>query len=224
MEPHRKLWNEQQQALRKALSCPQEHQQAVALFLDQHAMLHESAVSGAGLWSLEDEVWQGLTEDVARCVPPKVGHSVVWCLWHLTRCEDITMNMLAAGTPQLLLKDNWLERLKIPERDTGNGMRLEEIADFSARIDLPALRLYRQAVGHRTREVVKALEPEQIASKVDPVRLQRVRDEGAVLASEQWLLNYWGGLTIAGLLLMPPTRHSLVHVNEALRIKAKCGK
>jgi hypothetical protein len=36
------------------------------------------------------------------------------------------------------------------------------------------------------------------------------------------VIGYWGGLTGAGLLLMPPTRHNLVHLNEMLKIKAKC--
>jgi hypothetical protein len=211
MDPNRKFWNEQQQ-------------KTVALFLAQHAMVHTAAMSGDGLWSMEDEVWQGLTEQAARCIPPKFEHSIAWCLWHLTRCEDITMNMLAAGTPQLLLKEGWFEQMGVPDRDTGNAMKPKEITAFTNRIALPALRTYRLAVGRRTREIVKSLEPEQVKCKVDPARLQCVRDEGAVLDSEQWLLDYWGGLTIAGLLLMPPTRHNIVHLNEALRIKQKCAR
>ncbi|MFH1524928.1 MAG: DinB family protein [Chloroflexota bacterium] len=221
MDPNRKLWNEQQQALRKALYHPEEHQKAITLFLSQHAMVHASTTSGDGLWSVEDEVWQGLTDRAARCVPLKFEHSIVWCLWHLTRCEDITMNMLVAGTSQLLLEDGWLERMKVPDRDTGNAMKPKEIADFSAQIDIHALRAYRQAVGRRTGEIVKSLKPGAVKYKVNPVRLQRVREDGVVLASEQWLLDYWGGQTIAGLLLMPPTRHSMVHLNEAGRIKQK---
>jgi hypothetical protein len=224
MDPNRKFRNEQQQAFRRTLSHPEEHKKAIELFLAQHAMVHTAAMSGDGLWSMEDEVWQGLTEQAARCIPPKFEHSIVWCLWRLTRCEDITMNMLAAGTPQLLLKEGWFARMGVPDRDTGNAMQSEEITAFSNRIAIPALRTYRLAVGRRTGEIVKSLEPGQVKCKVDPARLQRVQDEGAVLESEQWLLDYWGGLTIAGLLLMPPTRHNILHLNEALRIKQKCAR
>jgi len=224
MDPNRKFWNEQQQTLRSALSHPEEHKKAIELFLAQHAMVHTAAMSGDGLWSMEDEVWQGLTEQAARCIPPKFEYSIAWCLWHLTRCEDITMNMFAAGTSQLLLKEGWFERMGVPDRDTGNAMKPEEITAFSNRIAIPALRAYRLAVGRRTREIVKSLEPGQVKCKVDPARLKRVRDEGAVLESEQWLLDYWGGLTVAGLLLMPPTRHNIVHLNEALRIKQICTR
>jgi hypothetical protein len=134
------------------------------------------------------------------------------------------MNMLVAGTPQLLVDGGWFERMKAPARDTGNAMSAVEIADFNARIDIPALRAYRLAVGRRTRAIVKKLRPGDFKRKTDPARLARVQAEGAVLPSEQWLAGYWGGLTVAGLLLMPPTRHSLVHLNEALKIKQECGR
>ena len=221
MDPHRKFWNEQQQTLRKALSRLADSPQAVALFMSQHAMIHAAEMSGSGLWSFEDEVWQGLTDEAARGIPPEFEHSIVWCFWHLTRCEDITMNLLVAGMPQLLLAKGWFERMGVPARDTGNAMRPDEIASFSNQIDIPALCGYRMAVGRRTRLIVQALESGQFKRPVDPVRLEHIREQGAVLASEQWLIDYWGGLTVAGLLLMPPTRHNTVHLNEALRIKKK---
>ena len=224
MDPHRKFWNEQQQALRKALTRPADHALAVSLFLSQHAMIHAADMSGAGLWSFEDEVWDNLSNDEARGIPPKFKHSIAWCFWHLTRCEDITMNLLVAGTPQLLLSEGWFERMGVPERDTGNAMKPDEMAAFSNQVDLPALHGYRLAVGRRTRAIVPALEAGRFKQPVDPARLQRIRDEGAVLPSEQWLFDYWGGLTIAGLLLMPPTRHNTVHLNEALHIKQACRR
>jgi hypothetical protein len=141
---------------------------------------------------------------------------------HLTRCEDVAMNMLVAGTPQLLLTDGWLERMRVTVCDTGNAMEADEIANFSAQIDIPALRAYRQTVGNRTREIVEGLQPGDFKRKTDPARLGQGIVEGAVLASQQWLIDYWGGLTVAGLLLMHPTRHNLVHLNEALKIKRAC--
>jgi hypothetical protein len=37
-------------------------------------------------------------------------------------------------------------------------------------------------------------------------------------------VDYWSKKTIAGLLLMPPTRHCILHLNEAMRIKEKLRK
>jgi hypothetical protein len=36
-----------------------------------------------------------------------------------------------------------------------------------------------------------------------------------------YLLDYWGKQKVAGLLLMPATRHLMVHLNEAVRLKAR---
>jgi hypothetical protein len=222
MDPNRKRWSQQQQALHRALSRPDHYQKAIELFLSQHAMLHSAKMARSRLWSFEDEVWQDTTDGMARCIPRGADHSIAWCIWHLARIEDVTMNLLVAGSPQLAHRDDWLKRMKITVRDTGNAMDKASVARLSATIDIGALRAYRLAVGRRTREIVKRLEPEQLKQKVDPARLQQVMAQGAVVEAASGIADYWGRRTIAGLLLMPPTRHNFIHLNEALRIKLKC--
>ncbi len=73
-------------------------------------------------------------------------------------------------------------------------------------------------VGRRTREIVKKLNPDDLKKKVDANRLQRVMDEGALVEEAVEIKEYWSRRNIAGLLLMPPTRHSLIHLNEAARL------
>ena len=131
------------------------------------------------------------------------------------------MNLLVAGRPQLFEAEGWLSRLGVVDKDTGNAMSEQRIADISTRVDLTALRAYRTAVGRRTREIVQGLRPEDLKKKTDPARLQRVLAEGAVEPAAMGLIEYWGGRTTAGLLLMPPTRHNMVHLNEALRMKQR---
>lgn len=221
MDANRHHWNEQQQALRKALSRPAEHSRAMKLLLEQHAAVHSAQMSGGTGWSMEDEVWEGLSESAARCIPAGMEHSIAWVFWHLTRIEDVTMNLLLAGSPQVFSQEDWQARLKSPFCETGNAMDAQGIVALSAALDLEALRAYRLAVGRRTRGVVQQLEPGEMLQKIDPTRLQRVMDEGAVLEASRGLLDYWGGLSKAGLLLMPPTRHPVVHLNEAMRLKQK---
>lgn len=221
MDPHRREWNQQQQALRQQLARAETHAQAIELFLNQHAMVHAAGMSGSGLWSFEDEALNGVGAPHMRLIPQNGDHSIAWLVWHMTRCEDITMNLLASGSPQVLHQEAWLERMQISLRDTGNAMPDAAVLEFSAAIDLRALHDYRLSVGRRTRDIARQLLPEQLKQKVDPARLQQVTREEAVVEAAGWLLDYWGGLTIAGLLLMPPTRHNLVHWNEALRIKKK---
>jgi len=100
-------------------------------------------------------------------------------------------------------------------------MDKEGVANLSNAIDIEALRAYRLAVGRRTRDIVKQLEPEELKQKVEPSRLQQVMDEGAVVEAASGLVVYWSKRNIAGLLLMPATRHNLVHLNEALQLKRR---
>ena len=221
MDARRKTWNQQQQALRQSLASLDNPPKAIELFLSQHAMLHTAGVSQMGLRSFEDEILDGLTSQQMRIIPRNLDHSIAWALWHMTRIEDATMNLLVAGSPQVLLQEDWLEPMEISVRDTGNAMDPDGVAELSAAINCQALRSYRLAVGIRTRAIVKQLQPHELIKRVDPVRLGQMTEEGAVRAEASRLLEYWGRLTITGLLLMPPTRHAFVHWNEALRIKQK---
>jgi hypothetical protein len=221
MDPNHKKWNDQQQDLRQAFNHPEDHERAIVLFLDHHAMVHSAVMSGSGLWSFEDEIWQGLTDKHIRQIPSGGEHSIAWIFWHLTRIEDVTMNLLLAGRPQLFYQDGWFDRLGIPFRDTGNAMTKADVVFLSDKINIDALRSYRIAIGRRTRENVMQLPVSKIKQKVDPARLERVIAEGAVVEEARGVLDYWGGLTHAGLVLMPPTRHNFIHLNEALRVKKK---
>ena len=58
MNPNRSLWNQRHKELRSLLESA-DHQAAVDLFLEQHAAVHSSAMTGSGSWSFADEVWEG---------------------------------------------------------------------------------------------------------------------------------------------------------------------
>jgi hypothetical protein len=221
MDPHRQFWNKQQKELQQALTRPTEHDRAVALFLSQHAMVHAAEVSQSGLWSFEEEVWNDLTDHAARRIPRGCDHSIAWIFWHITRIEDMTMNRLIANTPQLFLQNNWLEKLQVTACDTGNAMDAAAVAQLSVEIDIPSLRAYRTAVGRRTREIIQQVQPGEFKCMVDPAYIQMIQEEGGVVDAASGLLDYWGSKTKGGLLLMPPTRHIFVHLNEALQVKRK---
>lgn len=220
LESNRKLCLQRQTELTRLMAGP-DHARAVERFLAQHALLHSAAVAQPPAWSFEDELFVDLPEPHARQAPPGGEHSIAWLLWHSARCEDITLNLLVAGSPQVLLQEGWLERLNVGARDTGNVMDPAQMAAFNAAIDLPALRAYRLAVGRRTREIAARLEPGELRRKVQPARIQRVLEEGAVLAAAWGIAEYWSKRTVAGLLLMPATRHNLIHLQEAFQVKRK---
>jgi len=219
MDPQRKLWNERQKELRAALAQLGDLAKAIDLFLCQHAMVHASEMSQSGLPSFEDGLWAGLSEPDIRLIPAREEHSLVWIIWHLARIEDVTMNLLVAGSPEVFQQGGWREKLNVPIIHTGNLMGSSDVENLSAAVDIDQLRRYRLVVGRRTREIAGSLQPDEIRRKTSPARLEQIMKQGAVLDTAQDLLAYWGGLTVAGLLLMPPTRHNFIHLNEAWRIR-----
>jgi len=223
MEPNRKFWNEGQQKLRLDLAAGK-HTKAIEQFLVQHAMTHSRKMSRMDVWSFEDELWSGLTEAAFRALPPKGEHSIAWILFHISRIEDITMNMLVAGTSQLYRKEKWVDKLKATIPHSANSMDNEAVAKLSQQLSMTAMREYRIVVGRRTREIVRKIKPEQFGQMIDAARLQKVLAEDAVIPEAMPIIRYWGKRTVAGLLLMPPTRHNFLHLNEAMRIKSKLQK
>lgn len=221
MNPNRKRWNEQQKQLQKALLHGNNHDQAIELFLTQHAATHPAEMSGSGAWSFADEVLAELDESALRYLPPNGEHSIAWILWHLARIEDVTMNLLAAGSPQVFHSAGWRERLGAGIEHTGNAMDVDSVRALSEKVSIETLHAYRLAVGRRTREIAHNIPPGCLKQKIDPARLQTIREQKAVLPEANEILVYWGGRTLAGLLLMPPTRHNFLHLNEALRIRQK---
>lgn len=226
MDNKRALWNSQQKLLRDIILKPDRFDEAIKLCLEQHSMVHSSEMSRISAVTFEDELWEGLDEFSFRTMPTVKDETVAWSLWHLTRIEDITMNILVADETQIINTDNWIERMNVNVLDTGNAMTDEEIIDLSSNIDMQELRNYRIAVGRKTRDSIQQFQPADLKRKMEPKRLQRILDEGAVLNVDgaKWLIDFWGRKNVAGILLMPVTRHNLVHINESMNIKKKCSK
>ena len=221
MESYRKLCLKQQTELRRILLQPSQFEQALQMFLSQHARLHAQTMAGTEPWSFEDDVLKDMGETNIRRIPQNCEHSVAWILWHMARIEDVAMNLLVAGSPQIYLEGNWPQRIKAPVAHSGNAMDEKDVAELSAQIDIEALRAYRLAVGVRTQEVISKLQPADLKRKVEAAHIQRVLDEGAILETARGVTDYWSRRDIAGLLLMPASRHNLIHLGEAQQLKQR---
>ncbi len=221
MDPHRQTWAQRQQQVRRLLLSPEQYSEALSLWLRQHAHLHAAALTGTidgDGWSFEDEVVAGLTEAQMRTPAAPGNHSIAWIIWHIARIEDVTMNLLVAGRPQVLEEGRWPRRLGVAQRDVGTAMQDVDVAEVSARIDVAALRAYRLAVGRRTQEIVRDLPPAALRQKVSPERLRGLRQAGALREGAALLAETWGGWTTLRFLMMPATRHSFTHLNAARRL------
>lgn len=228
IETNRKRLLRQQTDLRRVMTSSGRFDESIRLFFNQHASLHTAQIrtekSGDRLtafWSLEDAILDDLSEEQFRRIPENCEHSIVWCIWHLARIEDVAMNILVADSPQVFRQADWQDRLGVPFRDCGNEMGVGDLLELSAVIDLQALREYRAAVGRQTQRIAARLKETDLKEKVDPIRIQRVLDEGAILEAARAVTDYWSRRDIAGLLLMPASRHNLIHLGEALHLKQR---
>lgn len=78
--------------------------EAKTLALQLHEIVYTSEMSGTNQRTFEDELWEDLSEETARKAVNAKGRTVVYGIWHATRIEDITMNLLVAADDQIFEK------------------------------------------------------------------------------------------------------------------------
>jgi hypothetical protein len=215
MESNRRRWNSQHALIRRILMKEKNYRKALPLLLEHHAAVHSGKLNGR--WSYQDEVLGMLTDSQMR-IAPKGGQSAVWKLWHAPRIEDITINLLLAGSKQILHKGNWRTKLGADFIDVGNDMPEADLERMNRSMNIKALLAYRLAVGRRTQSILRKLKSETLWEKPAPERILRIAKEKAVRKNAAWLLKFWGGNPNANLLLLPAARHPFVHLNEISRM------
>lgn len=218
-------WNPKQALLKNMVTKPDEFNGAIQLCLAMHSMVHESAMTQAGEKTYEDEIWDSLDRRTFETMPTEKDVTIAWNIWHITRIEDLTVNFLISGGEQVFNED-WRSRMNSDFYDTGNAMTDEQILALSRSFNIAELRNYRNEVGRRTRSVLEQLTQPDMKRKVNPKDLQRIHSAGGVTdqAESVWLLDFWGRKNVSGLLLMPVTRHQIVHLNDCVKLKQKCRK
>lgn len=223
MEYRKKLWSDKHKEFRVALGKKETFNQAINLFMELHSEVHSSKVTKESSFSFEDELWDNLDEHTFRKSVNKKGRTIAYGMWHSTRIEDMTMNLLVTDGLQVIDNKNWQEKLYASIYDTGNALSKDEILTFSSTINMNALKEYRTAVGKRTRELVSLMEYQDLKGRVSKFGLEKIVDIGAVVKKEEaiWLIDYWKSKTVEGILLMPCTRHLFVHIKESMDAKRK---
>ncbi len=223
MIPVAKDWNPKQRALKSLLS-KNDDKEAVALCLQMHSQLHDSQLTFIAN-SYQDMLINDLSEMCFRHMPFDSFSSIAWNLWHITRIEDAVCNILIADEPQIFSK-TLKERMGASLMDTGNAMDLKEAIAFSKAIKMNELLNYRFKVGEKSQKIIKRLSRLDFKKKPHKRQLDRLLKENVIINHKEsiWLLDFWSKKTIAGLLLMPITRHQIVHLNNCMKLKAKFMK
>jgi hypothetical protein len=192
------------------------------LFLLQHAHLHTAAVSGEEGPSLEDSLCDGLSPDLMRERPGGLN-SIVWLLWHMTRFEDVVVNTVLRGAPEVL-DGAWLARLGIDTRLIGTGSSDDEVASFSTTVDPLLVRDYRAAVGRRTHRWAEREADWDALAAVPDVAARLAAAPTALDDRAEWVRALWSKRTGLGLLALPVIGHSYIHIGEARVTRARLGE
>ena len=153
--------------------------------------------------------------------------TLAYSMWHIFRIEDIVAHTLIAQDNQVLFTDSWLAKTKSPIITTGNELQGEEIASFSKQLDVKAVYAYCEAVMNTTNELLHSLEYKDLKRKFADADRERLMKSNSVSADDEafWLIDYWCGKDIRGLIQMPFSRHWIMHIEAMCRIKNKlCQK
>lgn len=178
--------------------------------------------------SLMDEVlsWKNaLSEEDFSAIPfinAKGYHSktIAYSLWHIFRIEDIVVNTLIRNEEQVLFLNDNLKKTNSPIITTGNELVKQEIADFSQKLDMDGLYGYILDVKNSTEEWLSSLQYPELKRRFDDSDKERLMSKNTVSTdpSAIWLIDYWCGKDIKGLIKMPLSRHWIMHIEAAIRI------
>ena len=144
-------------------------------------------------------------------------------MWHIFRIEDIVAHTLIARDDQVLFTDGWLEKTKSPIITTGNELKGTEITAFSEQLDVKAVYDYCKAVMEATNGLLQKLEYRDLKRKFTDEDKERLINSHCVSTDEDafWLIDYWCGKDIRGLIKMPFSRHWIMHIEAMCRISNK---
>lgn len=149
--------------------------------------------------------------------------TIAYSIWHIFRIEDIVAHTLICQNEQVFFSGNYQERINSPIITTGNELVKEQIADFSKQLNLKELYSYIFEVKDSTEKIIKSLSYDDLKKKISEERKECLKALNVVSddANAIWLIDYWCGKDIRGLIQMPFSRHWIMHTEASLRIKNK---
>lgn len=177
----------------------------------------------ADLMSIYNYIFTTCKEEDFIKMPLTTDKTIAYYIYHLTRIEDITSNTLISGKEQIFFEEGYDKKLNSPITTTGNELCRDELVNFSSCLNLKELKSYSNRVFSNTNLIIKNMTYEDSKIKVSPEKKQKLLRLNSVSKEESafWLVDYWCNKTYAGLLLMPFSRHQMLHLEGCLRIIKK---
>ena len=149
--------------------------------------------------------------------------TIAYSIWHIFRIEDIVAHSLIKGDEQIFFSKDYQKRIGSPIITTGNELVGQQIADFSSMLNLEQLYEYIAEVKESTEKILIDLSYKELKRKFTDMDKNDLRNLNVVSTDENacWLIDYWCGKDIRGLIQMPFSRHWIMHIEASLRIRNK---
>ena len=150
--------------------------------------------------------------------------TIAYSIFHVIRIEDIVLNTLIKNKEQLFFKDNYQIKMNSSIITTGNELIGKTISEFSKTLNIEELWNYAKNVFEESNEWLSSITYDDLKIVYSNLDKQRIRSTNTVAESENWLIEYWCGKDVKGLIVMPFSRHWIMHLEASLRIKNKLMK
>ncbi len=133
------------------------------------------------------------------------------------------MHTLILKDSQVLFENSWQAQTNSPIITTGNELDGEAMIEFSKKLNVKALYEYCKTVMDSTNELLKRLQFSDLKRKFSTEDKERLITSKCVSSEESsfWLIDFWCGKNLKGLIQMPFSRHWIMHVEAMRRIKNK---
>ena len=213
-----KAWSELNKTMQAQIKKKDTYEAGIDTLFDLGNQLMETLISFSGELNREDF-------DAIPFINADGYHSktIAYSIWHIFRIEDIVAHTLIREDEQVFFSGGYQERINSPIITTGNELVKEQIADFSTRLNLKELYSYISEVKDSTEKIINHLSYDELKKKISEERKEHLKLLNVVSNDEKagWLIDYWCGKDIRGLIQMPFSRHWIMHVEASLRIKNK---
>jgi hypothetical protein len=149
--------------------------------------------------------------------------TIAYSLYHVFRIEDIVTSTLIKKQEQIFFVNDYKKRMRSTIVTTGNELQKQEIADFSSKLDIDEMYNYILDVNGSTTQLLLNLTYQDLKMKITEDDKKNLLLTNAVNKDENalWLIDYWCGKNLQGLIQMPFSRHWIMHIEASLRIKNK---
>ena len=213
-----KLWSERNKTMQTQIKKKDTYKAGIDTLIHLRNQLMETLTSFNEKLSREDF-------DAIPFINADGYHSktIAYSIWHIFRIEDIVAHTLISENEQVFFSGNYQERINSPIITTGNELVKEQIAEFSKQLNLKELYTYIFEVKDSTEKIINQLSYDELKKKILDERKEYLKSLNVVSDDKNaiWLIDYWCGKDIRGLIQMPFSRHWIMHIEASLRIKNK---